>query len=46
MLKITKQKLQQQYNEMWKTDWKEIIGSITVCIGFILLTFLWFSIAI
>ena len=43
MLNETKLKLQQQYNDMYKTDWGEIVGSIGVGIGFIILTYLYFK---
>lgn len=44
MTKELKLKLQNQYNEMYpKFDYKEFFGSIAVGIGFIVLTFLWFS---
>ena len=38
-----KLKLQQQYNDMYKTDWGEIFGSIGVGIGFLILTYLYFK---
>lgn len=44
MTKQLKQKLQQQYNEMYKIDYKEMIGSIIVCIGLLVLTYLYYSI--
>ena len=43
MTKELKLKLQQQYNEMYKTDWVEIVGSIVVGIGLIVLTYLYFK---
>jgi len=36
-------KLQQQYNDMYKTDWGEIVGSIVVGISIILFTYLYFK---
>jgi hypothetical protein len=44
MIKELKQRLQQQYNEMYKTDWKEIVGGFFVGVGLVVLTYLWFSI--
>jgi hypothetical protein len=43
MTKELKLKLQQQYNDMYKTDWGEIVGSIAVGVGLIVLTYLYFK---
>ena len=44
MLPELKQKLDQQYDEMWpKTDWFEIIGSIVCVAGIALFGYLWFK---
>lgn len=43
MTKELKLKLQKQYNDMYRTDWGEIIGSIVVGIGLIILTYLYFK---
>jgi len=43
MLQELKQKLDEQYKEMWpETDWKEIIGSIVVVALLAVFGYLWF----
>ena len=45
MTKELKTKLQQQYDAMYpKFDFVEFFGTIAVGIGFIVLTYLWFTI--
>lgn len=43
MLKELKQKLDEQYNDMWTINWKEIIGAPIVAILIFVLAFAFFS---